>query len=70
MQDKYIRTPQLATIIYICHLGCAYVFVLLFDYCHKVVSRERMSWKLLVVLRCWTASEFSVEFEVLNFMVC
>ena len=29
-----------------------------------------MSWKLLVVLRCWTASEFSVEFEVLNFMVC
>ena len=33
------------------YLECWYVSVLGFDYCHKVVSREQISWNMLVVLR-------------------
>ena len=35
-------------IYYICHLGCLYILVLVFDYYHKVVNRERIIWNMLV----------------------
>ena len=53
--------------IAILYLECWYVFVLVFDYCHKVASREQISWNMLVGLRCWTMFSFMVE--VLNFLV-
>ena len=37
--------------ISVLYLECWYVFVLVLDYCHKVVSREQISWNMLVVLR-------------------
>ena len=37
--------------ISVLYLECCYVFVLVFDYCHNIVTREQISWNMLVVLR-------------------